>query len=84
MHLLNPFDTLSYYHYAFVAGCLSLFAILKSVIKHQKPILFPLPPGPPSKPFIGHLFIMPREFQWKTFIEWGNQFGEACFYLFHE
>lgn len=32
----------------------------------------PLPPGFPTKPFIGNLWDMPNEFEWVTYAEWGK------------
>lgn len=77
MHTILLFDTLSSYPYpVIIIGCLSLFVILKYVTRYFEATRLPLPPSPRSEPFIGHLRTMPREFQWKTFMEWGNQLGE--------
>ncbi|KAH8114934.1 cytochrome P450 [Phellopilus nigrolimitatus] len=34
-------------------------------------------PGPPADPILGHLRIMPTEFQWRTFADWGETFGDV-------
>ncbi|TFY83648.1 hypothetical protein EWM64_g367 [Hericium alpestre] len=35
----------------------------------------PLPPGPSGKPLIGNLLDMPKEYDYKTFAQWGEQYG---------
>ncbi|KAI0036384.1 cytochrome P450 [Vararia minispora EC-137] len=35
----------------------------------------PLPPGPPSLPFIGNLFNFPTVNPWLTFVSWGQKYG---------
>ncbi|KAH8116443.1 cytochrome P450 [Phellopilus nigrolimitatus] len=34
-------------------------------------------PGPPADPILGHLRIMPTEFHWRTFADWGKTFGDV-------
>ncbi|KAH8114941.1 cytochrome P450 [Phellopilus nigrolimitatus] len=36
-------------------------------------------PGPPAEPILGHLRIMPTEFQWRTFADWGKTFGDVIY-----
>ena len=50
----------------------SLALVARKLRKH---VTYPLPPSPPSEPIIGNLRIMPTEFQWKTFAEWGRKLG---------
>ena len=38
-----------------------------------------VPPGPPGDPIIGHVRIMPSEYPWKTFSEWGKKYGDVVF-----
>jgi hypothetical protein len=33
-------------------------------------------PGPPGHILIGNLFDFPRQYQWKTFAEWADKYGE--------
>jgi len=35
----------------------------------------PLPPGPPRLPLVGNLFNAPRDFAWKTYLDWGRIYG---------
>ncbi|TDL28096.1 cytochrome P450 [Rickenella mellea] len=39
----------------------------------------PLPPGPPAEPFIGHIRILPSQYQWKTFAELGRKYGDIVY-----
>ncbi|KAH8113801.1 cytochrome P450 [Phellopilus nigrolimitatus] len=36
-------------------------------------------PGPPADPVLGHLRIMPADFQWLTFADWGKTFGDVIY-----
>ncbi|KAH8114932.1 cytochrome P450 [Phellopilus nigrolimitatus] len=36
-------------------------------------------PGPPAEPILGHLRIMPADFQWLTFADWGKKFGDVIY-----
>jgi hypothetical protein len=42
----------------------------------------PLPPGPKQWPFIGSLLQMPRTFEWETYREWSQRYGEYSFPLY--
>ena len=35
-----------------------------------------LPPGPPGLPFVGNIFDIPKENEWKVYRTWGTQLGE--------
>ncbi|TCD62441.1 hypothetical protein EIP91_006903 [Steccherinum ochraceum] len=37
---------------------------------------FPLPPGPKPLPFVGNALELPREYQERTFLAWGRQYGD--------
>ncbi|KAG7085838.1 hypothetical protein E1B28_003375 [Marasmius oreades] len=37
-----------------------------------------LPPGPKGLPLIGNVLDMPNGQEWKTFAEWGRQYGGIC------
>ena len=34
-----------------------------------------LPPGPKGLPLIGNMLDMPASHEWKTFAQWGEQYG---------
>ncbi|KAL7282185.1 hypothetical protein ACG7TL_003654 [Trametes sanguinea] len=36
----------------------------------------PLPPGPKGLPLIGNMLDMPASHEWKTFAQWGEQWGD--------
>ncbi|PAV15713.1 cytochrome P450 [Pyrrhoderma noxium] len=38
-----------------------------------------LPPSPPPEPILGHLRLVPPEFQWKTFSKWGKTVGDFIY-----
>ncbi|KAF5347404.1 hypothetical protein D9758_011278 [Tetrapyrgos nigripes] len=64
--------------------CLVLIsAILLCVILRYRPSDkrrgFPLPPGPPRKPFFGNLFDIPREKAWLQFSKWHQQYGDMVY-----
>lgn len=63
------FDTVLYFC-PFAA--LLLYAMRKKMKKSQS---VRYPPGPPADPIIGHARVMPLEYQWYTFAEWGRKFG---------
>ncbi|KAF9260384.1 cytochrome P450 [Marasmius fiardii PR-910] len=37
-----------------------------------------LPPGPKGLPVVGNVLDMPKGQEWKTFAEWGRQYGGIC------
>ena len=39
----------------------------------------PLPPGPKPDPIVGNLFLIPNDYQWKIFADWGKRWG-----VYHE
>jgi len=43
---------------------------------------FPLPPGPPADPFIGHLRYIPSDNPEDKFSEWSKQYGMDCEFKF--
>ena len=63
--------------YASVFIPLLLAALLSLLIKQAtKKRGFPLPPGPKGLPFVGNALQMPREREYRTFTEWGKQYGK--------
>ncbi|KAL5525100.1 hypothetical protein ACEPAF_8969 [Sanghuangporus sanghuang] len=61
--------------FVFLTFC-SVVLVAHKIRKH---VGFPLPPSPPSEPIIGNLRVMPTEFQWKTFAEWGKKLGDVIY-----
>jgi len=43
---------------------------------------FPLPPGPPADPFIGHLRHIPSDNPEDIFSKWSKQYGMDCEFKF--
>ncbi|KAJ3576378.1 hypothetical protein NP233_g465 [Leucocoprinus birnbaumii] len=43
--------------------------------------LAPLPPGPQRLPIVGNLFNAPKDFAWKTYLEWSQKYGSNILYL---
>ncbi|KAF8158761.1 cytochrome P450 [Mycena galopus ATCC 62051] len=39
--------------------------------------LLPFPPGPRRRPIVGNLYDMPTESPWKTYRDWGEQYGDV-------
>lgn len=56
------------------ALCFSVLALAIAFVrsKKSKPRL---PPGPPADPIIGHLRIMPLDYAWRVFADWGKTCG---------
>ncbi|KAJ6620263.1 cytochrome P450 [Mycena sp. CBHHK59/15] len=44
---------------------------------HYKPLGYPLPPGPPSDPFIGHIRTFPSKNLHQVFHEWSKTYGDV-------
>ncbi|KAH8114938.1 cytochrome P450 [Phellopilus nigrolimitatus] len=61
---------------AFVICVLTLSWISSKKSQSSRHDLFP---GPPAEPILGHLRIMPAEFQWLTFADWGKKFGDVIY-----
>ncbi len=40
---------------------------------------YPLPPGPPSLPLLGHLVVMPTKDQELVYYQWSKQYGMFAF-----
>ena len=62
-------------------AALLLYVLQRRIRKSNK---IPYPPGPKADPIIGHARVMPLEYQWYTFADWGKKFGQySCndFYL---
>lgn len=55
-------------------AALFLYVVRRKMMKKSHSI--PYPPGPPADPIIGHARVMPLEYQWYTFTEWGRKFGQ--------
>lgn len=44
-------------------------------LRSRKRTPYPLPPGPPGEPFIGHFRLIPARNPEHKYIEWGKQYG---------
>ena len=53
-------------------AALFLYVVQKKIRSTKK---VPYPPGPKADPIIGHARVMPLEYQWYTFADWGKKFG---------
>lgn len=40
-----------------------------------------LPPSPPADPIIGHVRLIPFDYQWKTFASWRKKYGTYHYML---
>ena len=60
-----------------IASVLAL-AILKLasrfIFGHRSP--YPLPPGPPKEPILGHLRIIPGQFAQNAYQNWSKEYGQ--------
>lgn len=61
---------------ATIISILALFSFLVIQARKRARKAFPLPPGPPSDPLIGHLRVMPSEKQEDVFHEWAKTYGK--------
>ncbi|CZR58241.1 related to cytochrome p450 [Phialocephala subalpina] len=50
-------------------------------LKSRKRSPYPLPPGPPGEPLIGHFRLIPALNPEQKYIEWGKQYGSDILYL---
>ncbi|KAL6248757.1 hypothetical protein RBB50_003819 [Rhinocladiella similis] len=58
-----------------VAIITSAFALVWLVTRLTNRKKLGLPPGPPRLPLIGNLHQAPQEYPWRTYQEWGKQYG---------
>lgn len=56
-------------------AALSALALVLIWTRSRKSSPYKLPPGPSPEPLIGHLRIMPTEYQWKEFANWKKRWG---------
>ena len=52
-----------------------LFVVLP-VISSRRRQQENLPPSPPNNFLIGHALRLPADYQWRTFAQWGREYGE--------
>lgn len=45
----------------------------------QRRSRYPLPPGPPAIPILGHLMVMPTKDQDQVYHQWSKQYGMPSF-----
>ncbi|KAE8443942.1 hypothetical protein EG329_001252 [Mollisiaceae sp. DMI_Dod_QoI] len=50
-------------------------------LKVRKRTPYPLPPGPPGEPVIGHFRLIPALHPEQKYIEWGKQYGSDILYF---
>jgi hypothetical protein len=53
--------------------------VWKLVALNRKTNTYPLPPGPPKDPIIGHVRYIPAKNPELTYIEWGKQYSIKAF-----
>ena len=64
-------------------ACFSFAFILASLVrryrakKEYEETLLPLPPCPPKRGPLGHVGIMPKEFEYLTYERWAKELGEC-------
>ncbi|KAK0185239.1 cytochrome P450 [Armillaria mellea] len=54
-----------------LTGLVFVWRLLRLSNRHP-----PLPPGPRGIPLIGNLLDMPSDYEWLTFAEWGEKYGD--------
>ena len=58
---------------------IAAFGLLSHFFRRKQPA--PYPPGPKGYPIIGNLLDMPTELPWRTYMQWGQKFGETAITL---
>ncbi len=53
-----------------------LAAVLVRTLRTSKRVPYPLPPGPPGEPILGHFRVIPAVGPEHKYIEWSKQYGE--------
>ena len=59
-----------------LTGVLLVFVILLVPRLKAKRSLYPLPPGPPGEPLLGHFRVIPALRPEDKYIEWGKKYGK--------
>ncbi|EJD40438.1 cytochrome P450 [Auricularia subglabra TFB-10046 SS5] len=59
-------------------GLAALGTVFWAISRHILSPRYPLPPGPPGKPFIGNLLDIPKGKNWLAYATWAETYGEGC------
>ncbi|EJD04870.1 cytochrome P450 [Fomitiporia mediterranea MF3/22] len=79
MHLPLNLDIRMANTYVYALSALVACVAIAEMRKRWNSSRLPLPPSPPSEPIIGNIRVMPTEFQWKIFADWGKKLGDVVY-----
>lgn len=66
---------------AYAAAVALVLIVICHLTLTRRKSSFPLPPGPKPLPFVGNALELPREYQERTFLAWGRQYGMCVHHL---
>jgi len=65
-----------YLVYVFVIFTISILLYIRNATSKSP---YPLPPGPPGEPLIGHLRMVPVENPQLAYMKWGEEYSMSIF-----